>query len=148
MSILGRITLAIVAHARGLPMTLVIATVAIAPVPARAQAPQGAAWVAPARAARRANPLPATPDAIKRGRDLFIRECQQCHGKAGRGDGPQASSLLPHPADLASERVQSQSDGALYWKMTEGRGLMPRAALSENDKWAVINFLRSLAARL
>jgi len=43
--------------------------------------------------------------------------------------------------------VQSQSDGAFFWKMTEGRGVMPKATLGESEKWAVINYLRTLAAQ-
>jgi hypothetical protein len=31
--------------------------------------------------------------------------------------------------------------------MTEGRGVMPKATLVENEKWAVINYLRTLAAQ-
>ena len=151
MSILRRITVAIVPHARALPLTLAIVAVAIVPAapaaPARAQGPQEPEWVAPARAASRANHLPSTTDAVKRGFDLFVRECAQCHGKAGHGDGPKASSLSPRPVDLASQRVQSQSDGALFWKLSQGRGLMPRAVMSDKDKWAVVNFLRSLAER-
>jgi mono/diheme cytochrome c family protein len=77
---------------------------------------------------------------------VFTRECEQCHGKAGHGDGPQAMSLKPRPADLASARVQSQTDGALFWKISEGRGMMPKAAFGESDKWAVIDYLRTLAA--
>jgi hypothetical protein len=46
----------------------------------------------------RANPLPPTTDALKRSHDLFHRDCEQCHGKAGHGDGPLAASLLPRPA--------------------------------------------------
>jgi mono/diheme cytochrome c family protein len=104
-------------------------------------------WVAPERASHRANPLPPTTESLKRGHDLFRRDCEQCHGKQGHGDGPQAASLQPRPADLPSERVQSQSDGALFWKMTEGRGVMPKATLGESEKWAVIDYLRTLAAR-
>jgi len=118
------------------------------PTPARAQGAANATpWVAPERASRRANPLPPTADAVKRGRNLFHRDCEQCHGKAGHGDGPLGVSLLPRPANLASEHVQSQSDGAFFWKMTEGRGVMPKATLGENEKWAVIDYLRTLAAR-
>jgi mono/diheme cytochrome c family protein len=116
--------------------------------PAHAQGSSGAQlWVAPERASRRTNPVPPTADAVKRGHNLFRRDCEQCHGKAGHGDGPLAASLVPHPADLASKRVQSQSDGALFWKMTEGRGVMPKATLNENEKWAVIAYLRTMAAR-
>jgi mono/diheme cytochrome c family protein len=146
MSII-RITLAIAARAHTLPLTLAmgLAAFAMAPAPMRAQGPSDNAWVAPERAAHRANPMPPTADAVKRGHDLFHRDCEQCHGKAGHGDGPLGLSLQPRPADLASERVQSQSDGAMFWKMTEGRGVMPTATLSENDKWAVINYVRTMA---
>jgi mono/diheme cytochrome c family protein len=121
MSII-RHPIAIVSHARALPLALAMA---FAASPVHAQGPSDNAWVAPERAAHRSNMLPTSADAIKRGQALFQRECEQCHGKAGHGDGPQAHSLQPRPADLASERVQSQSDGALFWKITEGRGMMP-----------------------
>jgi mono/diheme cytochrome c family protein len=115
------------------------------PTPARAQA--SGPWVAPERASHRENPLPSTADAVKRGHSLFHRDCEQCHGKTGHGDGPLGASLVPRPATLASALVQSQSDGALFWKMTEGRGVMPKAKLDENEKWAVIDYIRTLAAK-
>lgn len=135
-------------RASTLPLSFAVVVAAFSTVPARNQGPSDAssAWVAPERAAHRANPVPATPEAIKKGEGLFHRECEKCHGKAGHGDGPQAASLQPHPADLASERVQSQSDGAFFWKMTEGRGVMPKASLGDGEKWAVIDYLRTLAA--
>lgn len=131
---------------RALAISAALALISfVAPTPAWAQG--SVPWEAPARASQRANPLPPTADALKRGGNLFHRDCEQCHGKAGHGDGPLAASLVPRPADLASEQVQSQSDGAFFWKMTEGRGVMPKATLRENEKWAVIDYLRTLAAR-
>jgi len=120
----------------------------MAPAPARAQA-SGASglWVAPDRASHRANPVASTSDAVAHGHALFHRDCEQCHGKAGHGDGMQGASLTPRPADLSSERVQSQSDGAIFWKLSEGRGMMPQASLSGDEKWAVINYIRTLAVR-
>jgi mono/diheme cytochrome c family protein len=133
-------------HARTVAAAIVMLIAAFATTPARAQGPSDDSWVAPERASHRANPLQPTTDVLKHGKDLFHRDCEQCHGKAGRGDGPQAFSLEKHPADLASERVQAQSDGAMFWKMTEGRGVMPKATLSEKEKWSVILYLRTLAA--
>lgn len=146
MSII-RNTTAVMAHSRALPVTLAIVITALIAIPARAQGPSGSQWVAPERASHRANPTPVTAEAVKRGYDLFKRDCEQCHGKAGHGDGPQSGSLQPRPADLATERVQQQSEGAIFWKITEGRGMMPRAALNETDKWSVIAYLRTLAAQ-
>jgi mono/diheme cytochrome c family protein len=131
---------------RTLTLTLAMLIAAFAAAPARAQGPSDNSWVAPARASQRANPLQPTTDVVKHGKELFHRDCEQCHGKAGRGDGPQAFSLEKHPADLASERVQSQADGAFFWKMTEGKGVMPKATLGDKEKWSVILYVRTLAA--
>ena len=136
----------VLVYACALPLMLAVMVTAPVTGPAHAQGRSDKGWVAPERAAKRPNPLPPTADAVQRGHELFRRDCEQCHGKAGHGDGPQAPSLQPQPADLASTRVQSQTDGALFWKMTQGRGMMPGATLGERDKWAVINFLRTLAA--
>ncbi|MDO8501177.1 MAG: c-type cytochrome [Gemmatimonadaceae bacterium] len=134
---------------RALAISAALALISLmASTPAQAQGSGNAKpWVAPQRASQRANPLPPTADALKRGRNLFHRDCEQCHGKAGHGDGPLAVSLLPRPADLAPARVQSQSDGALFWKMSTGRGVMPKVTLSENERWALVNYLRTLAAQ-
>lgn len=146
MSII-RVTVAVLARARALPLTLAMVVTAFAATPARAQGPSDNPWVAPDRASHRANPVTTSADVVKRGQGLFKRDCEQCHGKAGHGDGPQASSLNPKPADLASERVQSQVDGAIFWKISEGRGMMPKATLGESEKWAVIDYLRTLAVK-
>lgn len=42
-----------------------------------------------------------------------------------------------------------QSDGALFWKMTHGRGNMPpfKEALSENQRWQLVSFIRKITVR-
>ena len=145
MSIIRRIG-TIDVPARTITMTLAMLIAAFFVAPARAQGPSDETWVAPARAGQKSNPLQPTTDVLKHGKELFHRDCEQCHGKVGKGDGPQSFSLEKHPADLSSARVQTQPDGAFFWKMTEGKGVMPKATLSDKDKWSVILYLRSLAA--
>lgn len=115
---------------------------------AMAQTKASNTWIVPERRAHRPNPVPANVEAVSRGRAVFQRECEGCHGKSGHGDGPKAASLPTKPADLASTRVQEQTDGALFWKITEGRGDMPdNYTLSEEERWSVIDYLRTLAAK-
>src|SRR5438874_13647677 len=50
-------------------------------------------WVAPARAARKPNPITADTASIAKGKDLYVAACLPCHGPAGKGDGPAAGTL-------------------------------------------------------
>lgn len=133
----------------GVPVLFgVLAAMALSAAPAWAQGPSDPSWVAPERAAARPNPVEATQAVLRRGRSVFQNNCTMCHGKAGHGDGMQARSLSKKPANLASAEVQSQPDGALFWKIREGRGDMPstRNSMSDKDRWSVVNYLRTLAA--
>jgi mono/diheme cytochrome c family protein len=63
----------------------------------------------------------------------------------GKGDGAAAAALNPKPADWTSGRVQDEADGELFWKISTGRGAMPPwKHLPENDRWAVLRYIRSL----
>ena len=82
------------------------------------------------------------------GEDLFKQHCRSCHGKEGFGDGSKAKELDTELKDLTSEEVQAQTDGALYYKAIIGRDEMPnfeKKIRDEEDRWMVINFMRSIA---
>lgn len=92
-----------------------------------------------------ANPVPATADSIDRGAYLFELNCQVCHGKSGLGDGPVGLKFDPAPVDLSDAYTQDQADGQLFFTLTRGRVAMPyyRDALSQKERWDVINYVRS-----
>ena len=59
-----------------------------------------------------------------------------------------AIALNPKPADWTSKRVQDEPDGEIFWKVTTGRGAMPSwRHLPENDRWAVVRYIRTLAGK-
>lgn len=62
------------------------------------------------------------------------------------GDGPAGEALNPKPTDFTLTTFQKQSDGAIFWKINTGRGTMANYenSLSEDQRWAVINYLRTL----
>ena len=51
------------------------------------------------------------------------------------------------PADLSNPMTSEQTDGALFWKINEGRTPMPsfRPKLSSPEVWALVNYVRTLA---
>ena len=72
--------------------------------------------------------------------------CSVCHGPKGKGDGMAGAGLTPKPTDLTSEVVQSQTDGAIFWKISEGRAPMAsyKSAIPEKNRWEIINYIRTL----
>lgn len=94
------------------------------------------------------NPVPYTPGAVARGRELFEANCAACHGLRARGDGPLAATLNPKPADLTDGHVDDHTDGDLFWWLTHGfpGSAMPGfgGRLTEEDRWALVNYVRVL----
>ena len=103
-------------------------------------------WLAPASADSIKNPLPVTQESISKGEELYNMYCFSCHGDTGYGDGPAGGSMGVRPANFHDQRVIKQKDGALFWKLTNGKGNMPpfKEALTEEQRWQLIVFLREL----
>jgi len=101
-----------------------------------------AGWRAPSDAAARPNPLASRPETAAGGRKLFVRNCVECHGKNGAGNEKK------HSADLQLPIVQQQSDGELFWKITNGnlhRGMPSFSKLPELQRWQIVLYLRTLS---
>ena len=104
-------------------------------------------WKAPATADASKNPLTCNAAATADGKKIYTTYCVACHGDKGKGDGVAAAGLQKQPADHTSSAVQSQTDGAIFWKISEGRNPMPsyKAMLSETQRWQLVNYIRTLA---
>lgn len=103
------------------------------------------AWKAPASADAKKNPAPSDAKSLAQGKAVYVKECQSCHGKKGKGDGPSAAQLDKPAGDFTKEKMQSQSDGALFWKTSEGRKPMPsfKKKLTEDQIWHVVHYMRT-----
>jgi mono/diheme cytochrome c family protein len=98
-------------------------------------------WKAPADAKALKNPVQGIGDAKK----VIATSCAACHGSSGREDGVAAAALQPKPMDWSSPAVQSDTDGELFWKITNGRGSMPAwRQLPETERWQIVNYIRTL----
>jgi mono/diheme cytochrome c family protein len=107
-----------------------------------AQAP----WTAPESEKSKKSPIAASPKAAEQGKKVAQTNCVSCHGTTGKGNGPAAVALNPKPADWTSKKVQAETDGEIFWKITTGRGAMPSwKHLPEGDRWALVQHIRMLA---
>jgi mono/diheme cytochrome c family protein len=106
-------------------------------------------WNAPAAEAQKKNPVAATQSALAAGQKIYSKTCAMCHGKTGDADGPAVIELNIHPAKLSDPKVATESDGALFWKITTGKKPMPAYGkrLSETDRWHLVNYIRTFSKR-
>ncbi|MFZ4521106.1 MAG: c-type cytochrome [Bacteroidales bacterium] len=99
-------------------------------------------WVVPDDQKAVVAPVKFTPEMQKQGEQLYLKNCQSCHGLMGKDNW---AKLTPPPGDLAKDKAQVQTDGEIFYRITAGKVPMPefRNILSEDDRWSVIAYLRS-----
>jgi mono/diheme cytochrome c family protein len=100
---------------------------------------------------------PASPALLKKGKTLYEKHCQACHGASGDGDGEAAYLLYPKPRDLTRGQFRLVStweaiatDEDLFRSISRGMpgSAMPSwAHLPEEDRWGLVHFVKSLSDR-
>ena len=105
-----------------------------------------AAWIAPKTADTIVNPLGSNPKAILDGQKIYTSMCAICHGDSGKGNGTASVALDPRPANFLRLDIRNESDGAIFWKLTEGRPPMAsyKTLLTDQQRWQLVNYIRRL----
>jgi len=106
---------------------------------------QNGAWKAPKEANDLKNPFVDNKAELVKGKKLYNQMCAVCHGAKGKGDGVAGAALNPKPTNFTLASVQAQSDGALFWKLSEGRTPMAsyKKMLKEDQRWQLVNYLKT-----
>lgn len=110
-------------------------------------------WELPEDADKTKNPVQATDESIAKGKELYLQSnkgnCIFCHGENGAGNEANFPRLRRKPADISNkERMSSMTDGEVFWKLSKGiNGIMPpgERRMSEEERWHVVNYVRTLA---
>jgi mono/diheme cytochrome c family protein len=98
------------------------------------------------------NPLPATPENIAKGKEIFTGKgtCFTCHGNEGKGDGLAAAALDPSPRNFTNPEFHKvRTPGEMFWIIkngSAGTGMISYAPgiITEDEAWLAILFERSL----
>jgi len=117
--------------------------------------PRGASLIIPKEqrelAAKQPNPVKPSPESIAQGKEHFTTFCVPCHGPEAKGgvSGLVAAKFVP-PPDLTNAALQGgRTDGYWHSYIMVGGAVMPAygEALSSQEAWSIVNYLRTLAAR-
>jgi Cytochrome C oxidase, cbb3-type, subunit III len=95
-------------------------------------------------------PMEVSKAMMDRGHERFDIFCAPCHGIAGDGESMVAANMqLRRPPSLVNTEVRSFPAGKIFQIVSEGYGFMrPYSdALSIDDRWAVIWYVRALQLR-
>lgn len=104
-------------------------------------------WVVPDNYKKMKNPVASDATSIADGKALYATHCKSCHGTKGLGDGNKAAQLKTDPGNFSTAEFQSESDGEIFYKTTEGRDDMPsfkKKLPDADERWAIVNFVRTL----
>ena len=101
------------------------------------------------------NPIPATPENIAKGKELFEGKgtCFTCHGTSGKGDGDAGKALDPSPRDFTNPAFHKlRTDGEMFWVIkngSSGTGMISYAPaiISDEEAWTIINYERSFGKK-
>ena len=103
-------------------------------------------WKAPEESKKLKNPTTNFENSVIRGKKIYRSRCAVCHGRTGLGDGPGGKALVPKPESLLTPLVLNQTDGELFWKISNGRNDMIKwdPILSEQQRWDLVNYIRKM----
>lgn len=91
----------------------------------------------------------ADPPDLVRGKAVYERHCQSCHGEKGYGDGPGAESLKIKPADFHRFRSFLKSDEEYLRTIEHGVVFSPmhawRGELTDGEMTDVVAYIRLFA---
>tara|TARA_R110000868_G_scaffold58546_1_gene180727 strand:+ start:1341 stop:1745 length:405 start_codon:yes stop_codon:yes gene_type:complete len=107
---------------------------------------QSQKWVAPKSSSDLINPFVGNEKATAEGKKIYTQMCVICHGTQGKGNGIAGVALNPKPANFLVINVVNETDGAIFWKLTEGKSPMAsyKDVLNENQRWQLVNYIRNL----
>jgi mono/diheme cytochrome c family protein len=104
-------------------------------------------WPVPDNYKNMKNPVASNAESIADGKTLYSTHCKSCHGAKGLGDGSKAATLKTEPGNFSSADFQAQTDGAIFYKSSEGRDDMPsfkKKIADKDDIWSIVNYVRTL----
>ncbi|MFQ5693863.1 MAG: c(7)-type cytochrome triheme domain-containing protein, partial [Nitrospinota bacterium] len=102
------------------------------------------------------NPIPSSPEMLKRGKAVYLRACAVCHGEEGDGKGPLAAQLNPKPRDFTTGLFKFRTtpssslptDFDIFRTITNGvlgTSMLAWSSLPYEDRWSLVHFIKTFS---
>ncbi len=91
---------------------------------------------------------PKGDEQLEEGQKLYQANCVSCHGENGKGNGPAAAALQPHPrnfVDTGEKWTNGTSPLAIFGTLAngiEGTSMASYSNLTEEERWALTHYVR------
>jgi len=106
-------------------------------------------WKVPPAEAQKKNPVPVSDESLAAGKEAYGGQCEECHGASGKNDGKKIAEMKKEDKDrmtpLTDPSVAKQTDGEIFWKISEGKKPMPagKKLMESTEMWDVVNYMRT-----
>lgn len=104
-------------------------------------------WVAPDSVNSMINPIEIDEEIMEESQMLYKKHCRSCHGRLGDGKGTGAADISTVPTDFNNPEFLKQSDGSMFWKISEGKDDMAGYSekLSEEEIWLTVIYIKTFS---
>ncbi|MDQ3101402.1 MAG: cytochrome c [Bacteroidota bacterium] len=94
------------------------------------------------------SPIEMTEATVTRGKVIYDKFCNHCHGPTGQGDGPVVSRGGHPPPTAYNGPLKDLPEGKMFHVVTYGKGMMgPHAPLlNKTERWLVVQYVKYLQA--
>lgn len=92
------------------------------------------------------NPLTFSEAHLEKGKDLYTKFCQHCHGEKGAGDGAVITFGGHSKPNAYDGGLKDLSVGKMFHTLTYGKGMMGSHAsqLTKTERWQAIYYIQAL----
>jgi len=93
--------------------------------------------------------LPKERPDINHGKQLYSKQCAQCHGATGEGNGPSSGNMDPKPANFLDAKNDSKSPFQFFNAIrlgVPGTSMAAFSSLTDSETWDLAYYVDSLRA--
>ena len=111
--------------------------------------PDTTEWIVPDSVHAFVNPIEVNEELLIEAKAEYRKHCRSCHGRLGDGKGTGAVDVSTEVTDFTNQEFHTQSDGSMFWKISEGRNDMEafKKKLSEEEIWLTVIYIKTFAPK-